>query len=92
MSYVFHEQISSAKMDAFVMASGQNSLFQCSDWAKMKANWQSMRTGVYEEDHLVASALILIRKLPMGASLFYIPRGPVMDYHNEALVTFFWIT
>lgn len=89
MSYVFHEQISSAKMDAFVMASGQNSLFQCSDWAKMKANWQSMRTGVYEEDHLVASALILIRKLPMGASLFYIPRGPVMDYHNEALVTFF---
>ncbi len=88
MSYAFCEQIPADEMDAFVMSGEQNSLFQCSDWAMIKSNWQSMRAGVYEDHHLVASALILIRRLPLEATLFYVPRGPIMDYHNPALVSF----
>ncbi|MBR2067440.1 MAG: peptidoglycan bridge formation glycyltransferase FemA/FemB family protein, partial [Solobacterium sp.] len=41
-----------------------------------------------ENNLIVASALVLYRTMPLGKKLFYIPRGPVMDYHNQELVSF----
>jgi len=35
MSFVFHTDCAPKDMDAFVTASDQNTLFQCSDWAKI---------------------------------------------------------
>ena len=32
--------------------------------------------------------MVLIRCLPLHKTLFYIPRGPVMDYDNHELVSF----
>ena len=37
----------------------------------------------YQEDQLVAVASILIQPLPLGFSMLYIPRGPIMDYQNK---------
>ena len=88
MTYIFHTDYDLNKIDEFVINSEQNSLFQCSNWADIKSNWQSLHTCVTENDEIVASALILIRKLIFGKTICYVPRGPVMDYHNKELVSF----
>lgn len=89
MSYVFHLDTDPKIMDEFVVHSEQNTLFQCSSWAKIKSNWDSLLTSVTEDGKIVGTALVLIRKMPLGKTLFYIPRGPVMDYTNFELVSFY---
>ena len=88
MSYQMIWNLPALQLDAFVVASDQNTLFQCSSWADIKVNWKSQRIGVSRDGTLVAAALVLIRPMPLGKTLLYIPRGPVMDYHNPELVEF----
>lgn len=92
MRYTFHKNTDPKRMDAFVLASDQNSLYQSSNWAKVKKNWKSIFTSVEDEDgNIVASALVLVRRLVLNKTLCYIPKGPVMDYHNDELVSFMFI-
>lgn len=87
--YTFHENADPKKNDEFVMASDQNSLFQCSQWADIKQNWKHAFTSVTDENgNICAAALVLTRKLAFGKTICYIPRGPVMDYANAPLVQF----
>ena len=87
MNYTFHENTDEKLLDAFVVNSDQNSIFQCSNWAKVKNNWNHYLTSMTDEnENIVASALILTRDFPLGKKLFYIPRGPILDYHNTELV------
>lgn len=44
--------------------------------------------GVKENDKIVATALLLEKKLLLGYTYFYIPRGFVLDYDNEELLKF----
>ena len=54
MAYIFHTDTDPAKMDAFVMSGEQNTLFQCSSWAKIKDNWDHCFYSVTEDDRIVA--------------------------------------
>lgn len=87
--YEFKLGIDPLVHDHFVEQHPLCNLLQSSSWAKVKDNWQSEIVGVYQEGQLVASCLVLIRPLPMGFSLLYTPRGPIMDYTDESLVQFF---
>lgn len=80
--------ISAKEHDQFVTQHPQINLLQSSAWASVKKQWQNERIGIYQGDKQVASMSVLIRPLPMGFSLIYIPRGPVMDYDNLELVKF----
>lgn len=64
---------------------------QTTAWAKIKSvnNWQAHYVGVKENDKLVAATLILARPVLLGKSIFYAPRGPLMDYSNTKLINFF---
>lgn len=88
-NYVFHTTYDEEEIDKFVMASEQNSLFQCSEWAYVKENWNHLFTCVTSDDKIIASALVLVRHMPLGKTLFYIPRGPVLDYKNKELLSFY---
>ncbi|HFI0082968.1 TPA: aminoacyltransferase [Streptococcus suis] len=88
MNYTYKFGISPQEHDDFVKKSDQTNLFQSSSWAKIKDNWGNERIGFYKNGQLVASASILIRPLPLGFSMLYIPRGPIMDYTNKELVSF----
>ncbi len=88
MTYQFITSLTKESLDSFVMENTQNSLFQCSKWADVKNNWDHLYVGVKKDDSLVATAMVLIRKLPFGKTLFYVPRGPVMDYNDHELVSF----
>ncbi len=54
-------------------------------WADVAAfDGQAQRRFVAEEDGaLVALAAVQVRRLPMGRSFWYVPRGPVLDYGHE---------
>ena len=65
---------------------------QTSEWAQVKANygWQPMPFIWYEGEKIVAAAMILKRALPIRGfsarlSVLYAPKGPLMDWENEAL-------
>ena len=80
--------ISAQEHDDFVTAHPQANLLQSSAWAQIKDNWANERLGFYKDDHLVAAASILIKPLPLGMTMLYIPRGPIMDYSDKKLLAF----
>ena len=86
--YSYKIGISAEEHDEFVKKSSQTNLLQSSDWAKIKDNWGNERLGVYKDQKLVAVASILIQPLPLGFTMLYIPRGPIMDYQNKDLVAY----
>ena len=86
--YTYKIGITAEEHDEFVKTSPQTNLLQSSDWAKIKDNWGNERLGVYQDHKLVAVASILIQPLPLGFTMLYIPRGPIMDYQNSELVSF----
>lgn len=88
MNCTYKPGISAQEHDDFVKKSDQTNLFQSSSWAKIKDNWGNERLGFYQDGSLVAVASVLIRPLPAGFSMLYIPRGPIMDYSNKDLVEF----
>ena len=86
--YTYKIGITAEEHDEFVKTSPQTNLLQSSDWAKIKDTWGNERLGVYQDHKLVAVASILIQPLPLGFTMLYIPRGPIMDYQNSELVAF----
>ncbi|MEG0330674.1 MAG: peptidoglycan bridge formation glycyltransferase FemA/FemB family protein [Longicatena sp.] len=85
--YQFIETISEEEHDDFVVHHPLCNLLQSSKWGLVKENWKRAIVGLREDDKLVASAMILMKPLPLGFTMFYIPRGPVMDYENQVVVT-----
>lgn len=60
---------------------GNGHLLQSWAWGELKSRfgWTPLRVHVGE-----ATAQILFRRLPLGLSLAYIPKGPVVDWANLA--------
>lgn len=88
MQYQFIEQLDAQEHDAFVSSHELCNLLQSSKWGLVKENWKRSIVGVKEQGRLVASCMILIKPLPLGFSMFYIPRGPVLDYANAELIAY----
>lgn len=88
MGYQFIENVREEEHDAFVASHPLCNLLQSSKWGQVKENWSHVFVGVSDAGHLVSSSMILIKALPLGFTMFYIPRGPVMDYENRSLVEF----
>ena len=89
MKYQFIENANIEEMNEFVVNSPMNSFLQMYEWADVKDNWGHLFCAVKDENgKMVASILILTRSAPFGYKMMYIPRGPIMDYQNEELVTF----
>ncbi len=53
------------------------------EFAKEKKNKNVYNLGLYKDNTLVATALLLQTKLPLGYSYFYCPRGFVLNYEDE---------
>lgn len=88
--FIFKNEISQQEFDTFASNHALCNLLQSYNWSKIKSNWGSMHTGVYKDGQLTGVALVLIKQLPLGFTMFYIPRGPIMDYDDQELVTFFF--
>lgn len=64
---------------------------QMTGWGKLKEKngWKYYLVGVKENNQIVAATLLLQKKVLGPYSLFYSPRGFLMDYDREDLFCFF---
>ena len=72
-------EIGQRDWDQFVAGSGNGHLLQTSLWGAFKAQtgWEAGSVAVGAGEQIAAGALILMRPLPLGQRLAYIPKGPV---------------
>ncbi len=86
MKYKFKVGIPAKEHDEFVKNFPSTSFMQTSSWANVKKAWVSTIIGMYENEKLVCSAVLLKRKLFLNKKLIYIPRGFVLDYKDGNLL------
>ena len=82
-----------SEWDNFVSGSPRGHLLQTSQWGKLKSafGWQCDRVTVRQGETITAGAQVLFRMLPIigkfrPMSIGYIPKGPVFDYKDDALL------
>lgn len=86
--FKFIKNLDINEYNKFINSQNNINFMQEPSWAKVKNTFDSIICGVYENDTLVAATQILVRKIKFGISLFYIPRGYVMDLNNKELLLF----
>ena len=66
----------------FIAASDFGDILQTWEWGEINRDevWTPHRLRVTEGQEVLGQALVLRRQLPLGFTLFYLPRGPVLDY------------
>lgn len=84
--YKFKVDIDVKDYQSFYKGHSKAVIMQDDNWRRVKSNWGSTICGMYKDDNLVATALILIKRLPFNISLFYVPGGYLIDYSNEKLL------
>jgi lipid II:glycine glycyltransferase (peptidoglycan interpeptide bridge formation enzyme) len=72
--------LSPAEWQAFVDDYPQAHLLQSREWGELKSSfgWEALRLKVERQEKRIG-AQILFRRLPIGLSLAYLPRGPIGD-------------
>ena len=87
MGQLSHEILSlqnAGEYEAFAKSHRYGSFMQSINWTKVKENWGHEIIVVRDSSGAVcAGTLVLIKKLPLGYTMLYSPRGPVCDYLNK---------
>ena len=79
------------RWNEFISSQPTGHIFQSYEWGSLKAKygWFPLRMVVEENGQIKAAVLILERKIPLiGRSIFYSPRGPVLDYEDTVAFDF----
>lgn len=87
----FVENISKEEYEEFVQSSKYGHFMQSYDFGQIRKekNFIPHYVGLKENNKLVCAALLLEKKLLMGYSYLYSPRGYVIDFNNKELVNTF---
>lgn len=64
------------------------SFYQMPEWAKVKKTngWNSYFVGLKDKNKIVAATLLLSKKIKLFKTMFYAPRGFLLDYDNLELL------
>jgi lipid II:glycine glycyltransferase (peptidoglycan interpeptide bridge formation enzyme) len=84
-----YSEIDREQWNSFVSSQAQPEVMQAWEWGNAKSGfpaWTAKRLGWERDGELVALAQVLRRTLPLGFSLLYVPRGPLMDWRDKMLV------
>ena len=82
--------------DGFVATHPAGHVLQSWGWGELKASgdWRPLRLALLEGERIVAAAQVLQRTAPpvplWAAHLAYVPKGPVIDWSQEALCEAFF--
>jgi peptidoglycan pentaglycine glycine transferase (the first glycine) len=75
--------------NAFVSRAPKGHILQSFEWGKVKKDWQPFHLLIEADGQPAAAISILKRTIPViGKAIFYAPRGPVGDIHDEALMDY----
>lgn len=76
-----------ARMESFVNSHRCSHFLQSPRWANVKEFWQWRGILVYRDGRMAGAMSVLIRRLPLGMSVLYAPRGPVCDRHDPFVMS-----
>ena len=75
------------KLNEFLQAHEKSHFMQSFEWTKVKDNWKHEFVVAYDKKNkIIGAMMVLIRRMPLGYSLMYAPRGPVCDIHDKELM------
>lgn len=81
----FIDNIDVEKYNLFVKQNTNCNIFQSPEWTEVKNTWGSKRLALIDDsNNIVATTQILTRN-----GLWYVPRGPILDYSNSELLNTF---
>ena len=85
------EELSKEEFTTFEKNHPYGSFYQTIGWGELKKRngWNYYLVGLKENDKILAGAMLLEKKLPMGLSFIYSPRGFLIDYLDESLLSTF---
>lgn len=74
--------------DEWLAKSRFGDVLQSWEWGEVKKSelWKALRIRVVEDEKVLAQAQILTRKMPLNMTLYYLPRGPVLDYTRPTAI------
>lgn len=78
------DQVPAKEWDRFVVSHHDGHLLQTSAWGQLKSEfgWLPERLVVRSGSEIVAGTQVLYRRLPLGWTIAYVPKGPLADYAN----------
>lgn len=84
----FIENIKEKEFNNFVENHKYSHFLKSYEWGQISSikGWEPFYVGLKENKKLLATALLLKKRLPFGYSYFYIPRGYTIDYNNYELI------
>ena len=85
----FIENIEKDEYEEFVLKSNKSHFLQSYDWGKFSKKNKNVTphyVGLKDKNKLVATALLLERKLIFNYTYFYCPRGFILDYDHKELI------
>lgn len=89
---IFSDNIDKNEYEEFVLHNKDKAHFlQSKNWGEFQEkvnNRKAYFTGVYKDNKLVATCLLLERKLPLGYSYMYAPRGPILNFEDTDTLDF----
>lgn len=89
----FITNINKSEYESFVKKHNKSHFLQSHAWgefSKLSKNLTPHYVGLKDnKNKLIATALLLEKKLPLGFSYFYSPRGFVIDFSDKELLSFF---
>ena len=89
----FLENVEKEEYQNFTVNHKKSHFLQTYEWGcfckKIKKQIPIYLGVVNDDDKLIATALILLKKTPFGFSYGYSPRGFILDYTDKELISFF---
>ena len=84
-------ELTEKEFNDFGLNNEYGNFHQTSNWGKLKEKngWKSHLLGVKEDGEIKAACLLLQKRVLKKFSLFYSPRGYLLDYNNYQLLEFF---
>lgn len=88
MNLVAFEEKNRVEYAKFLHESDFKDVLQSWEWGAVKSgfNWKVKRFGIFSNKELKGIFQLMERTLPLGFSVFYIPRGPIIDWDDKELV------
>ena len=84
-------ELTSEEFESYAKNHEQASFYQTLNWGNLKREngWNSHIVGVKKDDKIIAASLILSKEIKFGKTMFYAPRGFLLDYNDYDLLKFF---
>ena len=77
--------------DKFARNNELISIYQMVKWGELKKTngWSSHFVGIRDKNKIIAATMLLEKNTPIKKSLFYAPRGFLIDFNNKKLLAYF---